>query len=261
MRAHALALALAALAWTPARADDSLRPDRIPNKARELAAKGRAAHDAGNYSAAIEAFREAYVLAPSAGLLFNIAQAYRLAGNCDESAWMYRRFLDTNPNPDQRSVAETQLGIVERCGSGGLRVTVPKPKLDAAKVPEPQLAITEAPTPPVSRGSRYKTFGVGTAIGGGVLLAGAAAFAYDAHDASKQVAAIYKRGGTWDDIEDIDARGQRSATIATVLGVGGGIAVVTGAVLYGLGRHYERTPSLAVTPKAQGAQVTLSWAF
>ncbi len=264
MRAHALALALAVAAAAPAHAEDALRPERIPNKARELAAKGRAAHDAGNYNAAIEAFREAYVLAPSAGLLFNIAQAYRLAGNCDESAWMYRRFLDSNPSGEQRAVAEAQLGIVEKCGSGGLRVTVAKPKLDAAKVPEPQLVVTQVPPPPPPpehRGGRYKTFGIGTAIGGGALLAGAAAFAFDAHDASKQVAAIYKRGGTWNDIEDIDARGQRSATIATVLGIGGGLAVVSGAVLYGRGRHYEQSPRLAVTPKHQGAQVTLSWAF
>ena len=49
------------------------------------------------HEAAVAAFKEAYVLAPSPGLLFNIAQAYRLAGNCDDAAWMYRRFLDTNP--------------------------------------------------------------------------------------------------------------------------------------------------------------------
>lgn len=261
MRARAIAVAtLVALASTSAHADHPLRPERIPNKARQLAAKGRAAHTAGDYNTAVEAFKEAYVLAPSAGLLFNIAQAYRLAGNCDDAAWMYRRFLDTNPSTDERALAEAQLAVVKKCGSGGLRVTLGKPRLDTAKIPEPEVTVTTS-LPPDDRGGKYKRIGIGTAIGGGALLAGAAVFAFDAHDASKQVAAIYKRGGTWDEIKDIDARGQRSATIATALGIGGGAAVVSGAVLYAIGRRFERAHRMTVTPRAHGAQVTMTWDF
>ena len=92
-----IAAALAVAAGSArASADDRVPPERIPQKARELAEQGRAYHDAGEYMKAIAAFKEAYVLAPSPGLLFNIAQAYRLAGDCDDAAWMYRRFLDTN---------------------------------------------------------------------------------------------------------------------------------------------------------------------
>ena len=98
MKASAITLvAILAAASANAHADSALRPERIPNKARLLAEKGRAFHNAGDYNNAVSAFKEAYVLAPSPGLLFNIAQAYRLGGNCDEAAWMYRRFLDTNP--------------------------------------------------------------------------------------------------------------------------------------------------------------------
>jgi hypothetical protein len=262
VKARAIAVAtFVAFASMPAYADHPLRPERIPNKARQLAAKGRAAHTAGDYTTAVEAFKEAYVLAPSAGLLFNIAQAYRLAGNCDDAAWMYRRFLDTNPTDDERSLAENQLAAVKKCGSGGLRVTLNKPRRDTASVPEvPALVLDDVPTPD-DRGARYKRIGIGTAVGGGALLAGAALFAYDAHDASKQVAAIYKRGGTWDDIKDIDARGQRNATIATALGIGGGAAVVSGAVLYAIGRRFENAQRMTVTPRAHGAQVTMSWDF
>lgn len=262
MRAGAIVIAaFVVAAWSPAFADRPLRPERIPNKARQLAETGRAAHNAGNYTAAIDAFKEAYVLAPSAALLFNIAQAYRLAGNCDESAWMYRRFLDSNPVGDQRVVAESQLAAVVKCGRGGLRVTLPKPKLDSAKVPEPELAVAKPLPPPDTRGSRYKRIGVGTAVVGGALLAGATVFAIDAHDASKTVAEAYRRGGKWEDIKDIDARGQRSAKLATGLGIGGGLAAISGAVLFAVGRHYEHAQRVAVTPKAHGAQVTLSWPF
>ncbi|HEX5059048.1 MAG TPA: hypothetical protein VFV99_06795 [Kofleriaceae bacterium] len=260
MSVRAITLAAVLAAAPIAHADNALRPERIPNKARELAEKGRAYHNSGDYSAAIAAFKEAYVLAPSPGLLFNIAQAYRLAGDCDESAWMYRRFLDTNPVGEHRSLAETHLASVEKCGRGGLRVTAPTPKQDALAVPEPATSVvTDAD--PDRRSRTYKRVGLGTAIGGGALLAGAAIFAFDSYDASKTVAETYQHGGKWDDIKDVDARGKRSATIATVMGVGGGLAVVSGAVLFAVGRHYEQAQRVAVTPTAHGAQVSLSWGF
>jgi tetratricopeptide (TPR) repeat protein len=263
VRARAITLAaLLAAAPAAADADNALRPERIPNKARQLAEKGRAYHNAGDYAAAVAAFKEAYVLAPSPGLLFNIAQSYRLAGNCDESAWMYRRFLDTNPVGEHRALAEQQLAVVEKCGKGGLPVTEPGPTQVAEPLPELppeyELATTDRSS---KRGSTYKTIGVGTAIGGGALLAGAAFFAFDAHEAANKVSDTYKRGGKWDDVKGIDARGKRSATIATALGIGGGLAVVSGAVLFAVGRHYEQAQHVAVTPTARGAQVSLSWAF
>jgi tetratricopeptide (TPR) repeat protein len=262
VKASAIMLA-AVLSAAPAYADNALRPERIPTKARLLAEKGRALHNAGDYNAAVSAFKEAYVLAPSPGLLFNIAQAYRLAGNCDEAAWMYRRFLDTSPIGNHRALAENHLAAVERCGSGGLKVGTSQPQADAVPIPEPAAGslVTFAALPDNSRSRKYKRIGLGTAIGGGALLAGAAYFAIDANEAANAVAETYKRGGKWDDIKDVDARGRRSSTIATALGIGGGLAVVSGAVLFGVGRHYEQAQHVAVTPTARGAQVSLSWGF
>lgn len=263
MRVSVIALAAVLAAAAPTYADNALRPEMIPNKARELADKGRQHHKAGDYSAAVSAFKEAYVLAPSPGLLFNIAQAYRLDGSCDEAAWMYRRFLDTNPLGKQREIAETQLSNVEKCGSGGLRIDVTPPKIDA-KVPNPTI---EAPmlsmrdSSKSTRGGKVKRAGVYTAVGGGVALIGAALFAVDAADASNTVEEIYARGGKWNDVKDVDARGQRSAALATVFGLGGAAAVLTGAVLYGVGHHYEQARYVAVTPIKHGAQVSLSWGF
>src|SRR5262249_1560300 len=117
VRTLVVAVALVAAA-PPARAEEMLRPDQIPEKARVLAEGGRHYHDAGDYEQAIAAFKEAYVLAPSPGLLFNLAQAYRLAGQCDDAAWMYRRYLDASPAADRRAIAENHLAIVEKCGHG-----------------------------------------------------------------------------------------------------------------------------------------------
>src|SRR6187551_2944193 len=93
----------------------SVYADTVPNRARDLAERGRIAHDSKDYSTAIVSFTEAYALAPAPGLLFNLAQAYRLRGNCDDAALMYRRFLATNPPDDARLLAEAHLSTVERC--------------------------------------------------------------------------------------------------------------------------------------------------
>lgn len=275
MKRAALTLA-ALLAAQSAYADNALRPDKIPAKAKELATRGRVHHDAGDYTAAVAAFKEAYVLAPSPGLLFNIAQAYRLAGNCDEAAWMYRRFLDTNPTGTNRNLAEQHLSVVEKCGSGGLRMMVIPPKL-AVKVPEPRGAALGASLgvaavggeqelrlhddPQANRARTYKKYGIVVGAAGGAALLGAGIFALQARDAAQTVEDTYKKGGKWADVREDDARGQRDATYAKVLGVSGGIAVASGAILYAIGRHYESDKQLAVTPTKNGAQVSLSWGF
>ena len=61
---------------------------------------------------------------------------------------MYRRFLDTNPIGNHRSLAENQLAVVERCGSGGLLVESPKPQSDATSVPDPDTKMITFAAPP-----------------------------------------------------------------------------------------------------------------
>lgn len=263
---RALALAALLVAAGSAYADNKSEP--IPQKARDLVDRGRAYHDAGDYPDAIAAFREAYTLAPSPGLLFNLAQAYRLAGQCDDAAWMYRRFLDTKPDPTQRALAEQHLATVERCGHGGLRIAA-MPAIETA-VPEPKAApattVTGAPLAieahaPDHPGTRKERIGIGLAIGGGVVLASAGYFAFDAWQASNEVSAAYQKGGKWSDVSDANGRGQRSQTMAEVLGVAGGLAVASGAIVYALGRHTEQAQHVAVVPTRGGAGVHVSWGF
>jgi tetratricopeptide (TPR) repeat protein len=238
----------------------------IPDKARQLADRGRILHDAGDYVDAIAAFNEAYVLAPSPGLLFNLAQAYRLAGKCDDAAWMYRRYLDTHPSSDKRTIAETHLAVVEKCGHGGLRVAmIPPPPVMSAPLPEPRiepvtapLAITSTPMVESHAGRRDRRLGIALGIGGGVVLASAAYFAWDAHDAAETVSAAHANGQKWSDVASIDQRGQHSAAMAEALGIAGGVAVASGAVLYLIGRHQEH---LAVMPTNGGAGIRMSWGF
>jgi tetratricopeptide (TPR) repeat protein len=246
-----------------ARADSALRPEQIPQRARELAEKGRTYHDEGDYAHAIVAFKEAYVLAPSPGLLFNLAQAYRLSGDCDNAAWMYRRFLDTNPQPAARSLAEGHLSTVDKCRHAKLELSITPAALDA-RVPAPpfgdSLEVHNGPTD--VHVNRKKQVGTYLVIGGGAALAVAGYFALDAHAASNDVEEAYKRGAKWKDIQSIDERGQRSSTLAGVFGVAGLAAAGTGGVLYYLGyRDEHATRRIAVMPDAHGARFSVSWKF
>jgi tetratricopeptide (TPR) repeat protein len=261
--------ALVAIALLASAAQVSLvSAEPVPEKARQLADRGRILHDAGDYVDAIAAFNEAYVLAPSPGLLFNLAQAYRLAGKCDDAAWMYRRFLDSHPGTDKRQLAEAHLATVEKCGHGGLRVAIiPQPPAMTATIPEPRIE-TAATTPtalaihsrPIesNAGQRDKRIGIALGIGGGVILAGAAYFAWDAHEASNTVSTAYAQGKKWSDVASTDERGQHSATMGEALGIAGGLAVASGAVMYLIGRHQEH---VAVMPTAGGAGIRMSWGF
>jgi len=234
----------------------------VPAKARALAERGRALHDAGDYPNAIAAFTQAYVMAPSPALLFNLAQAYRLQGDCDDAALMYRRFLATNPEPDQRTLAETHLASVERClhkMALHIPIETPGPRAVAAPRSEPVAAFAAAPA--VSRRAQIeKDVGIGLAIGGGVSLAVAAYYAVQAHEAESDVAARYMKGGKWQDIADADARGRSAATSAKWFGAGGAVGLVGGVVTYLIGRHDE-APPLTITTMSHGVKVGVRWAY
>ncbi len=257
-----IATAALVLVTATAHAGEPRSPDVIPQKARSLAEKGRALHNSGDYGNAIVAFKEAYVMAPSSGLLFNLAQAYRLQGNCDDASLMYRRYLDTEPSPDAKTIAKAHLHSVERC--------VQKRGLDIAFAPTSTPGSLQPPDPDgtmymeAPRSARpeiQKNVGIGLTIGGAIALSIAGYYAYDASSASSSIEDAYARGAKWKDVAAIDERGERSARFAKILGVGGGLAVVGGVTMYLLGKRAERLTPIAVLPTKSGAEVSYAWRF
>jgi len=261
MKAPALLLAAAtSLAPLPARSD--VGAAQIPAKARALADRGRAFHDAGDYPNAITAFTQAYVIAPSPALLFNLAQAYRLQGNCDDAALMYRRYLTTNPPPEQRALAESHLANMERClHKLALHIPIELPS-GSVVVPAPASPLAAiAAAPGRSRRAQIeKDVGVGLMLGGSAALGAAAYFAIQAHDAESEVAAAYAKGGHWNDVAAIDARGQAAATRAKLLGIGGALSVAGGVVSYLVGRSHEAPPVTVATTR-HSVELGVRWAF
>src|SRR5215471_2792496 len=62
--------------------------------ARDLSDRGLAQYQRGELDGAIESFMEAFALSNNPGLLFNVAQAFRLKRDCARAKEYYRRYLD-----------------------------------------------------------------------------------------------------------------------------------------------------------------------
>ncbi len=249
----------------PASAQAEASAATIPAKARMLADRGRAFHDSGDYARAIAAFTQAYVMAPSPALLFNLAQAYRLMGNCDDAALLYRRYLATGPDPEERTLAEAHLAKVERCADK-LAQHIPIAAAAASLVVLPPLDVRDViATPPAVPGPSVKPriekdLGLGLAIGGGVALAIAAAYAVQAQEAANDVSAAFVKHAHGQNVARIDARGRAAAATARIFGIGGALGVGAGVVMYVIGRHSEAAPVI-VAPTSHGVEVSRSWVF
>src|SRR4051794_21861820 len=104
-----LAMCLVMAAAVPAAAQPK---DKDPTAiAKEYVDAGIAAQKSGDFDFAVSNFEKAYAVSPHPVLLFNIAQAHRLAmaaskdpdvaaHHRDAAREAYRKFLDTHPNGD-----------------------------------------------------------------------------------------------------------------------------------------------------------------
>src|SRR5262245_49262547 len=78
--------------------------------AEALYATGVRQYNVGEYDAAIDAFKRAYLISSEPSLLYNIAQAYRKKGpsGCKRALEFYRGYLRARPaTPDRASIEAT----------------------------------------------------------------------------------------------------------------------------------------------------------
>lgn len=237
----------------------------VPEKARALSDRGRQAQREGKFADAIEAYNAAYALAPSPGLLFNLAQVYRLNGNCDDAAWMYRRFLATDPHDEMRALANELLDKLSACTHASTqpdRAGQPVSKR-TAQADIPTSTFDTAANRSEDRddeGHGKRRLGTYFMFGGGLGLAVATIFAIDGQLAANEVADAYASGARHPDLQSLDDRGRRDDTITAVAGIAGGAVLVTGVVLYALGKR-EQAQHLAFEPHRDGGLVKVAWQF
>jgi PEGA domain len=84
--------------------------------ARKLVKEGIAAQDAKDYGRAVALYLKAFSLDPHPLLLFNVAQAYRLAGCPQRAVSFYERYLTLEPKGTQAAAAQAALAEIKRAG-------------------------------------------------------------------------------------------------------------------------------------------------
>ncbi len=167
------------------------------SEAKRLYADGKVEYAQGRYAQALLLFERAYALSEAPGLLFNMAQAHRLAGidHCPQAAALYKSYLAALPNAENKREVEErvlELGACER----------PEPATEPAA--EPDLTVTPSePTPqlhPVSEARPMATKAqtpkgalLLMGVGGALLVGGAALYAaaYAKHREAERVCPCY----------------------------------------------------------------------
>lgn len=74
--------------------------------AKKAYKKGTIKYNLGEWEQAIVQFKAAFEAYPDASFLFNIAQSYRQADNCKQSAFFYKRYLAIKPDASNRREVE-----------------------------------------------------------------------------------------------------------------------------------------------------------
>jgi tetratricopeptide (TPR) repeat protein len=264
-------------------------------RARALYAEGLRHYNVAEYDQAIESFKGAYLVSGDARLLFNVAQAYRLKGDCEQALRFYKNFQ--RANPDGQSAAEAEVAI-RKCetapagdaaagqasvparepqtglvGQPAAALVAPAPAMQSAASP-PAIAQSPPPqpevvaqAPPGPRSRRDVRAIPAPERGahkrtGGVIVAGAgtalvAGGLYFGLKASQRASDTAAVTGEWGAAEQsAENAGQRDARTGLIL-TGVGIAgLVAGGVLYWLGAA-ERAgeSSVSLAPAAGGGSV------
>jgi tetratricopeptide (TPR) repeat protein len=277
-----LSVSTNALAQEAPPADDK---EDATSKAREHMEKGQTHYNLGEFDKAIEEYKKAYDLTKAPGFLFNIAQAQRLKKDYEAALFSYRTYLRQLPEAENRADAEAWIVELEKLiAEGGTSGTKTDPKPDG---PEDRVATadsgdssgadegvagtgadlttTTGATDTGARGGRnLRIVGLATAGAGVAFLATGVIFGLRASSADSELSDMAANGEVWDQAarDKYDA-GQRDEKISiATLAIGGG-AVITGAILYMVGRNKaksaDRTAWIAPTPG--GATLAVSWGF
>ena len=239
--------------------------------AKQLYDDGLRHYNVAEYPAAIVAWKQAYLLSKKPILLFNIGQAYRLAGDCKQALTFYGNYEREEPHPQNQDELDQALVLCKEAGATlDKPVPVPDKPIDQpADKPTDKPVDKPAPMPdqpsaaPVSivaatepssprRTVAYIAGGVGLASGiTGIV------FALDARAQDHKNADVT----SWTvDNNAIQARGERDDKLALVFGAVGVAGIATGIVLYMTGRG-DAEHGVAIAPTRGGLSVAWAHGF
>jgi hypothetical protein len=233
-------------------------PSKAPS-AVELFETGKRHFDIAEYRAAITAWKQAYVLSDRPLLLFNLAQAYRLAGDCAQANRLYLNYQRVEPKPaNARELGEAMskcAGVEPAVGESTAPVLALTSRSEEQEAQAPPVA-----TPIADPGRNLRITGIAAGIVG--VAAGSVAL-YSALDARRSANQVARQppGTTWNRLLDgIDRDGLAAQTRARVFTAVSVAALAGGATLWWLGRSRSRA-RIDVTVTPRHGEVSLSCAF
>jgi tetratricopeptide (TPR) repeat protein len=129
-------IGVALFALVPRRAAGQSAAER----ASQYVDAGITAQRRGDYDAAIELYRQAYQLIPHPVLIFDMAQAHRLAGHVDQALALYRKYLALDPDGSEAKIARqltAELGGDSAATARADDTAKPARPADSAPPPDP----------------------------------------------------------------------------------------------------------------------------
>lgn len=195
MRSAATAiLTVLLLSFTAARAD---KPADNKAAAKQHFETGLRAYNVGEFETAAEEYKLAYKLNPDPVLLYNCAQAYRLANKLSDALLFYRSYLRNVPNATNRAAVQERIQLLETQLTQQRQLTAPPneavalgsqpdasrptpPPAEPTPAPaattpsEPPNALTASPTPATETKPPRRALVIGVAVGSVVVVVGLA---------------------------------------------------------------------------------------
>jgi tetratricopeptide (TPR) repeat protein len=221
------------------------------------------AYDLQKYQEAIDEYQKAYEISGDPPMLYNIAQAYRLADQPAEAARYYRRFLQRMPSARNREDVERKIADQERIAEQRKKnepVTPPAPPPPPTKPPPivevkppPPLPTTTPPPvtpPPPPETSQARAVVGWSLLAAGVIADGVAAYeGYRAKQKGDQLTKDSMGGKVFDPSLETDGKNANIAAIA--LGIGGTALAITGIIVLATGGSSPEQTEKPATPVAR----------
>jgi tetratricopeptide (TPR) repeat protein len=222
--------------------------------------KGQQDYQSNKFQAAIQLFQDAYELVHDPIYLFNIAQSYRKAADCQNASDYYNRYLSESPDAPNKQAVQGWLRELAPC------VQQQKQRqLDAAHRAEELARVRHdegiSRTAPVERDDGQGLRVAGLTIGG-IGVAGVVVgivSGVQSHDLQREVELACTTSCDYAQVKSLDDQGKRANTIALAGYIGGGAAILAGVGLYVFGM--TKVEHVTVAPAPGGATVGASWRF
>ncbi len=258
MKSSSLGIALAVVLVSLPSLPTEVRADEAARVAMEHFMRGKRAYDLGHFIEAAAEYEKAYETKESPQLLYNLGQAYRLAGEHQKALNAYRAYLRNAPDAENRDevarfidalkiTIEVKKATAEKPPVGTMTPpAIPPP----ATLPPPVIVPPPKPREPdraeLALGRKLRIAGFAVGAFGVASLAAGGAFAGITVRVNDQLNNPTGPMPTYD--KSLAARGRTDQALETVFFAVGGAAIAAGAACVILGTHKIHRNTFALVP-------------